>query len=97
VDFDEEDLSPELLKQAEEEADRILAEGDPVEYILTTIQKKTYGGRENTGSNCNINCLPILSKHRGFADISKWRKWERKISWFKNAFASGSKKMEKRN
>ena len=47
MDFDEEDLSPELLKQAEEEADRILAEGDPVEYILTTIQKK-YTGDEKT-------------------------------------------------
>ncbi len=43
MDFDEEDLSPELLKQAEEETDRILAEGDPVEYILTTIQKKHTG------------------------------------------------------
>lgn len=47
MDFDEEDLSPGLLKKAEEEADRILAEGDPVEYILTTIQKK-YTGDEKT-------------------------------------------------
>ncbi len=47
IDFDEQDISPELLKYAEEEAARILAEGDPVEFILATIQKK-HTGDENT-------------------------------------------------
>ncbi len=30
LDFDEMDLSPELIQQAEEEADKILREGDPI-------------------------------------------------------------------
>ena len=43
IDFDEMDLSPELIQQAEEEADRILREGDPIDYILNTIAKKHVG------------------------------------------------------
>lgn len=46
VDFDEQDIPPELIKQAEEEADRILTEGDPVKYILDTVQKKHAGDQK---------------------------------------------------
>jgi len=46
IDYDEMDLSPELIQQAEEEADRILREGDPIDYILNTIAKKHVGDRD---------------------------------------------------
>ena len=82
MDFDEEDQSPELLKQAEEETDRRLAEGDP-ENIYSQQYRKNIRGTRKHRKQLQYQLPANLSKHRGFADISKWRKWERKISWFK--------------
>ncbi|MCQ1534985.1 hypothetical protein FTO70_04635 [Methanosarcina sp. KYL-1] len=47
VDHDEADQTEEAIKAAEEEARRILAEGDPVEYILNVIRGR-HTGDENT-------------------------------------------------
>ncbi|WP_292387708.1 bifunctional DNA primase/polymerase [Methanosarcina sp. UBA5] len=46
TDFDEKDIPPEIIKQAEEEAERILAEGNPIKYILDVIQKKHTGDQD---------------------------------------------------
>jgi len=43
VDVDELDQPEEVIRAAEEEARRILAEGDPIRYILETIRKKHTG------------------------------------------------------
>ncbi len=57
-DFDEVDLSPELIQQAEEEANRILRESDPIDYILNTIAKKLVGYRDTQEAICvSIHCL----------------------------------------
>ncbi len=62
IDFDEMDLSPELIQQAEEEADRILREGDPIDYILNTIAKKHVGDRDTQEAICiSIACQCCLN------------------------------------
>jgi hypothetical protein len=62
IDYDEVDLSPELIQQAEEEADRILREGDPIDYILNTIAKKYVGDRDTQEAICvSIACQCCLN------------------------------------
>jgi hypothetical protein len=62
IDYDEMDLSPELIQQAEEEADRILREGDPIDYILNTIAKKHVGDQDTQEAICvSIACQCCLN------------------------------------
>ena len=62
IDYDEMDLSPELIQQAEEEADRVLREGDPIDYILNTIAKKHVGDRNTQEAICvSIACQCCLN------------------------------------
>ncbi len=62
IDYDEMDLSPELVQQAEEEAGRILREGDPIAYILNTIAKKHVGDRDTQEAICaSIACQCCLN------------------------------------
>ena len=56
------DLSPELIQQAEEEADRILRESDPIDFILNTIAKKHVGYRDTQEAICvSIACQCCLN------------------------------------
>ena len=56
------DLRPELIQQAEEEADRVLREGDPIDYILNTIAKKHVGDRDTQEAICvSIACQCCLN------------------------------------
>ena len=62
IDYDEMDLSPELIQQAEEEADKILREGDPIDYMLNTIAKKHVGDRDTQETICvSIACQCCLN------------------------------------
>ncbi len=61
IDYDEMDLSPELIQHADEESDRVLREGDPIDYILNTIAKKHIGDRRYTRSDMCLNSLSVLS------------------------------------
>lgn len=47
IDFDEQDISQELKDKADQAAERILKQGEPIKYILNTIKKK-HVGDENT-------------------------------------------------
>jgi primase-polymerase (primpol)-like protein len=61
IDYDEMNLSPELIQQAEEEADRILRESDPIDFILNTIAKKHIGDRDTQEAICvSIACQCCL-------------------------------------
>jgi hypothetical protein len=56
------DLSPEFIQQAEEEADRVLREGDPIDYILNIIAKKHVGDRDTQEAICvSIACQCCLN------------------------------------
>jgi len=46
IDFDEHDISPELIEKAESVADRILSRSNPIRYILRTIEKTHIGDTE---------------------------------------------------
>ncbi len=62
IDYDEMDLSPELIQKADEEADRILREGDPIDCILNTISKKHVGDRDTQEAMCiSIACQCCLN------------------------------------
>jgi hypothetical protein len=62
IDYDEMDLRPELVQQAEEDADRVLREGDPIDYILNTIAKKHVGDRDTQEAICvSIACQCCLN------------------------------------
>jgi hypothetical protein len=62
IDFDEMDLSQELIQQADEEADRILRDGDPIDYMLNTIAKKHVGDRDTQEAICvSIACQSYLN------------------------------------
>jgi hypothetical protein len=47
IDFDEQDIDPALKEKADRLAEQILSRGEPIKYILKTIEKKHIGD-ENT-------------------------------------------------
>ena len=62
IDFDEINLNPELIKHAEEEAGKILREGDPIKYILNVIAKKHVGDQDTQEAICvSIACQCCLN------------------------------------
>ena len=46
IDYDEQGISEEVLKAAEAEAIKMLKEGDPIDYIMETVQKFHIGDEE---------------------------------------------------
>lgn len=52
VDLDERRFSKDILDQAEEEALRILATGDPIDYILETVGKMHVGDKNTQEGIC---------------------------------------------
>jgi len=54
IDYDEQCISPEMLEAAEREADEILKNGDPLQYVLDTIAR-VHTGDTNTHEGIAIS------------------------------------------